>query len=134
MKQTTLSTRDYGPKISQKTTNWKVLLDFWSFCRTMVQKSTKAAFETRFKIASWVFYVAILISLLECYMWLSSSKATIQETQKTYSWNLIMNEWLKYIQIHLIHTFYSFFDWNCAENHSKYAVKQTDFIVFFWLL
>jgi hypothetical protein len=26
--------------------------------------------------------------------------------------------------------FSSFFDWNCAENHSKYAVKQTDFVEF----
>jgi hypothetical protein len=73
-----------------------------------------------------------------CYMWPSSSKANFQGTLKnsfsTSSRNLIINEWLKYVQIHVIHTFYLFFAWNWAENHLKYAVKQTHFRVFFFLL
>jgi hypothetical protein len=41
---------------------------------------------------------------------------------------------LKYVQIQVIHTSNSFFGGNCAENHSKYAVHHTDFMVFFRLL
>jgi hypothetical protein len=36
-----------------------------------------------------------------------------------------------FLKIHVIHTVYTFFDWNCAKTHSKYPVKQSDFIVFF---
>jgi hypothetical protein len=57
------------------------------------------------------FYSPMKKSLLEYYMWLSSSKAIFQGTEKKQfsDFFLEMNECLKYVQIHVIHTFYTQF-------------------------
>jgi hypothetical protein len=79
--------------------------------------SWKVGLDEDSHIATWVLYVAILI-----------------RHKKQFS-DLFLdldNEWMIEIcsntcDTHLLLVFY----WNCAENHSKYAVEQTDFVVFF---
>jgi hypothetical protein len=96
------------------------------------------------------------ISLPECYMWLSSSrllsvicgyphlKQLLRRHKKQFSdsflelnnkmndWNMFYM-WYTYTPLTLFTLFapFTLFDWDCAENHSKYAVKQTDFKCFF---
>jgi hypothetical protein len=38
---------------------------------------------------------------------------------------------LKYVQIHVIHTFYLFCDWNSAKNHSKYLIVIIGHVFFY---